>query len=191
MGEAIGASFAYGVLHANCLLDSSQPCFLVSSHFPCWVAPNLLFLATLFLQHLLIFILLLPRFFVAGFAEGSGRPATLLIGDLSFLHDINGLNLLRTGEMRPPLTVVLINNAGGGIFSFLPIADAVPQEVFTALWATPQNVDLEGMCRAQGIAHQKVRCWAGRAVFAVLGCVRLKRPRGAVGRVGAGVMRNT
>lgn len=48
------------------------------------------------------------------------------------------------GEMRPPLTVVLINNGGGGIFSFLPIADAVPEDVFTPLWATPQHVDLAG-----------------------------------------------
>ncbi|GLC45490.1 hypothetical protein PLESTM_001741500 [Pleodorina starrii] len=92
----------------------------------------------------------------AGFAEGLSRPATLLVGDLSFLHDINGLNLLRAGELRPPLTVVLINNSGGGIFSFLPIAGSVPEEEFTPLWATPQNVDLEAMCRAQGIPHQKV-----------------------------------
>ena len=48
------------------------------------------------------------------------------------------------GDMQPPLTVVLINNGGGGIFSFLPIADAVMPEVFTPLWATPQNVDLAG-----------------------------------------------
>ncbi|GIL93097.1 hypothetical protein Vretimale_16743 [Volvox reticuliferus] len=91
-----------------------------------------------------------------GFAEGLSRPATLLVGDLSFLHDINGLNLLRGGELRPPLTVVLINNAGGGIFSFLPIASSIPEDEFTPLWATPQNVDLEAMCRAQGIPHQRV-----------------------------------
>jgi hypothetical protein len=53
-----------------------------------------------------------------------------------------------TGEARPPLTVVLVNNAGGGIFSFLPIAEALPEEVFTPLWATPQHVDLEGACHA-------------------------------------------
>jgi len=41
--------------------------------------------------------------------------------------------------------VVLINNGGGGIFSFLPIADQVPEEAFTALWATPQHVDLMGV----------------------------------------------
>ena len=48
------------------------------------------------------------------------------------------------GEMRPPLTVVLINNAGGGIFSFLPIANDVQEDVFTQLWSTPQNVDPAG-----------------------------------------------
>ncbi|GAB4817906.1 hypothetical protein N2152v2_004952 [Parachlorella kessleri] len=92
----------------------------------------------------------------AGFADGLGRGTTLVVGDLSFLHDINGLNLLRSGEMRPPLTVVLINNGGGGIFSFLPIADAVPDDIFTPLWTTPQHVDLAGMCRAQGVPHLKV-----------------------------------
>ena len=39
--------------------------------------------------------------------------------------------------------------SGGGIFSFLPIAASVPEDEFTPLWATPQNVDLEAMCRAQ------------------------------------------
>ncbi len=49
------------------------------------------------------------------------------------------------GDMQPPLTVVLVNNGGGGIFSFLPIADSLAPEVFTPLWATPQNVDLAGV----------------------------------------------
>ncbi len=48
---------------------------------------------------------------------------------------------------RPPLTVVLVNNGGGGIFSFLPIEEALPRDVFVPLWATPQNVDLGGLCR--------------------------------------------
>ena len=70
------------------------------------------------------------------------------------------------GEARPPLTVVLVNNAGGGIFSFLPIAEALPEDVFTPLWATPQHVDLEGACRAA------LRCavCAVHALCAGLGC---------------------
>ena len=51
------------------------------------------------------------------------------------------------GEMHPPVTVVLINNAGGGIFSMLPGTEAIPQAAFTQLWATPPNVDLS--CASQ------------------------------------------
>jgi isochorismate synthase / 2-succinyl-5-enolpyruvyl-6-hydroxy-3-cyclohexene-1-carboxylate synthase / 2-succinyl-6-hydroxy-2,4-cyclohexadiene-1-carboxylate synthase / o-succinylbenzoate synthase len=86
----------------------------------------------------------------AGFAEGLRHGATLLLGDLSFLHDAGGLALLRTAEMRPPLTVVLVNNGGGGIFGFLPVAQSVPGDMFNALWGTPQNVDLAGGCLMDG-----------------------------------------
>ena len=54
--------------------------------------------------------------------------------------------------MQAALTVVLVNNGGGGIFSFLPIADTLQPEVFTPLWATPHNVDLAGIHRAKGTA---------------------------------------
>lgn len=62
----------------------------------------------------------------AGFAAGLCTPVTLVVGDLSFLHDTNGLMLVRAQPPGAPLTVVLINNGGGGIFNFLPVADAVP-----------------------------------------------------------------
>jgi 2-succinyl-5-enolpyruvyl-6-hydroxy-3-cyclohexene-1-carboxylate synthase len=51
---------------------------------------------------------------------------------------------LCAGDLQAALTVVLVNNGGGGIFSFLPIADSLPPDIFTPLWATPQNVDLAG-----------------------------------------------
>ena len=92
----------------------------------------------------------------AGYADGLQRKSTLVIGDVSFLHDSNGLNLLRTGSMSPALTVVLINNSGGGIFNFLPIAGDVPEDQFRPLWTTPQHVDIAGICRAQGIPHMRV-----------------------------------
>lgn len=92
----------------------------------------------------------------AGYADGLQRKCTLVIGDVSFLHDTNGLNLLRTGGTSPALTVVLINNSGGGIFDFLPIAGDVPDDQFRPLWTTPQYVDIAGLCRAQGIPHMKV-----------------------------------
>lgn len=68
----------------------------------------------------------------AGFAAGLRGPATLVLGDLSFLHDTNGLMLVRAQPPGAPLTVVLVNNSGGGIFSFLPIADAVPEGAIRA-----------------------------------------------------------
>ena len=61
----------------------------------------------------------------AGFAAGLRRPATLLIGDVSFLHDGNGLLTLRNQQRDVPLTIVLINNSGGGIFHFLPIKSSI------------------------------------------------------------------
>lgn len=92
----------------------------------------------------------------AGYADGLQRKCTLVIGDVSFLHDTNGLNLLRTGSTSPALTVVMINNSGGGIFDFLPIAGDVPDDQFRQLWTTPQYVDISGLCRAQGIPHMRV-----------------------------------
>jgi isochorismate synthase/2-succinyl-5-enolpyruvyl-6-hydroxy-3-cyclohexene-1-carboxylate synthase/2-succinyl-6-hydroxy-2,4-cyclohexadiene-1-carboxylate synthase/O-succinylbenzoate synthase len=65
----------------------------------------------------------------AGFASGLQKPTTLLIGDVSFMHDSNGLMLLRAQPPGAPVTVVLVNNGGGGIFSFLPIASSVPEGV--------------------------------------------------------------
>ncbi len=53
---------------------------------------------------------------------------------------------LRGAGARPPLTVMLVNNGGGGIFSFLPAAEQIPADAFTELWATPQHVDLMGAC---------------------------------------------
>lgn len=55
--------------------------------------------------------------------------------------------------MRPPVTVVLVNNGGGGIFDFLPIADEVPKDTFTQLWSTPQNVDLAGTPSPNPLRH--------------------------------------
>ena len=46
--------------------------------------------------------------------------------------------------------MLLVNNNGGGIFSFLSVADSVPSQHFNPLWATPQNVDLEGAAGGAG-----------------------------------------
>lgn len=74
-----------------------------------------------------------------GAAAAGGGPVALLIGDLSFLHDVNGL--WPSHRYGLDLTVVLVNNQGGGIFSFLPQRQAVPDR-FDAWWGTPHGVDL-------------------------------------------------
>lgn len=68
----------------------------------------------------------------AGFAVGLGAPVTLLIGDQAVLHDLNSLAILRYVDF--PVTVVILNNGGGGIFDHLPIREhkGVFEEYFVA-----------------------------------------------------------
>lgn len=86
-----------------------------------------------------------------GVAHG-GAPTVLLTGDLAFLHDANGL--LNAGRLRGSLTVLLINNDGGGIFEHLPIAGFEPP--FETFFATPQQVDFSALCAAHGVPHEIV-----------------------------------
>ena len=74
----------------------------------------------------------------AGYARGSERPVTLMIGDLAALHDLNSLSMLR--DLPVPLIIVLLNNGGGGIFSFLPIAEF--KEGFERFWGMPHSYTL-------------------------------------------------
>jgi 2-succinyl-5-enolpyruvyl-6-hydroxy-3-cyclohexene-1-carboxylate synthase len=87
-----------------------------------------------------------------GVAHGN-RPAVLLTGDLSLLHDTNGF--LHRPWLRGSLTVVLINNNGGGIFDHLAVAQFDPP--FEKFWATPQPVDFAKLCAAYGVTHVAVR----------------------------------
>lgn len=84
-----------------------------------------------------------------------GRPTILLTGDLAFLHDSNGL--LAQHQLSGSLTVILVNNKGSGIFEYLPIA--AQQDVFETHFATPQQVSIEGLCRAHGVSYQCIRDW--------------------------------
>ena len=88
----------------------------------------------------------------AGFARGSGRPCTLLIGDLALLHDLNALAMLT--EDIPLLTIVVLNNGGGGIFAFLPIAEH--DDVFSPLFDTPHEFRFDGVCRSFGLHYARV-----------------------------------
>jgi len=85
----------------------------------------------------------------AGVAMASGRHAVLLIGDLALLHDLNGLNLLRRQDAN--VTIVLINNNGGGIFHFLPIAQTAPD--FETYWGTPHGLTFRPAAELFGLAY--------------------------------------
>jgi 2-succinyl-5-enolpyruvyl-6-hydroxy-3-cyclohexene-1-carboxylate synthase len=89
-----------------------------------------------------------------GVALATGAPTTLLIGDIAFLHDTNGLLGATTREVD--LTVVLVDNDGGGIFSFLPQAQTLPKNRFEQLFGTPHGVDIEGLARAHGVAAETI-----------------------------------
>jgi 2-succinyl-5-enolpyruvyl-6-hydroxy-3-cyclohexene-1-carboxylate synthase len=87
-----------------------------------------------------------------GVAHGGEEAVTLLTGDLAFLHDSNAL--LSAGRTRGALSVLVINNAGGGIFEHLPVAEFEPP--FEACFITPQQVDLAGLCAAHGVEHHRL-----------------------------------
>lgn len=83
------------------------------------------------------------------------RPSVLLTGDLALLHDTNGF-LLRP-KFQGHLTIVLINNQGGGIFETLPIAQFNPP--FEEFFATPQTVDFAQLAITYGVEHRVIRSW--------------------------------
>lgn len=84
-----------------------------------------------------------------GVAHG-GASAVLLTGDLALLHDTNGF--LVAAKLRGSLTIVVINNQGGGIFGHLPVAKFNPP--FEEYWATPQRVDFARLCAAYDVSHR-------------------------------------
>ena len=90
---------------------------------------------------------------VVGVALGSAAPTVALVGDLCFLHDVNGLlGITRRGI---DVTFVIVDNDGGGIFSFLPQATALP-DTFEQLFGTPQGVDLAALAAVHGVTVHDV-----------------------------------
>jgi 2-succinyl-5-enolpyruvyl-6-hydroxy-3-cyclohexene-1-carboxylate synthase len=85
-----------------------------------------------------------------GVARGSAGPIVALCGDLCFLHDTNGL---LGSDASPPVTFVVVDNGGGGIFDYLPQRE-LPE--FEPLFATPQAADVVDVARAHGLAADRV-----------------------------------
>jgi 2-succinyl-5-enolpyruvyl-6-hydroxy-3-cyclohexene-1-carboxylate synthase len=76
---------------------------------------------------------------------------TALVGDLAFLHDVNALLIPRGSAEGVDCTVVVVDNDGGGIFSFLPQRATVGEARFERLFGTPQGVDLAALAAVHGI----------------------------------------
>ncbi|UJA20045.1 2-succinyl-5-enolpyruvyl-6-hydroxy-3-cyclohexene-1-carboxylic-acid synthase [Thermoleophilia bacterium SCSIO 60948] len=84
----------------------------------------------------------------AGIALATGVPSWAVVGDLALLHDSNGLAALREALN---LRVLVVDNRGGGIFSFLPQAETMPADAYERLMATPARLDVEALGAAHGL----------------------------------------
>ena len=82
----------------------------------------------------------------------SGRRTMAVLGDLAFLHDVSGL--VNLPDL--PCTFVVLDNGGGGIFSFLPQAGALDHETFEMLFGTPPGSDISAVARGFGLEVHEV-----------------------------------
>lgn len=89
-----------------------------------------------------------------GVAVASGAPTGLLIGDVALLHDTNGL--IGAAHRGVDLVAVVVDNDGGGIFSFLPQERALPEATFEQLFGTPHGLDLAAVARSFGASASVV-----------------------------------
>jgi len=89
-----------------------------------------------------------------GAAAASGRPTTIVIGDLGLLHDLGSLAALR--HIETPVRIVVIDNRGGGIFHFLPQAEALDGDEFEALLGTPRGVSAEKAAALFDVPHRRL-----------------------------------
>jgi 2-succinyl-5-enolpyruvyl-6-hydroxy-3-cyclohexene-1-carboxylate synthase len=119
-----------------------------------------------------------------GAAHATGRPTTIVSGDLGLLHDIGGLAAMR--DVSTPVRIVIVDNDGGGIFHRLPQADALAAEEFEALLGTPRGVSVEKAADLFGLLHRKVESMSqlpdALADHTGLIEVPVSRPAAAAGR---------
>jgi 2-succinyl-5-enolpyruvyl-6-hydroxy-3-cyclohexene-1-carboxylate synthase len=86
-----------------------------------------------------------------GYASGLNKPVTAVIGDLAMIHDMNSLLLLDGSES--PITLIIINNGGGGIFSFLPIAKYA--HIFEQYFGTSHDYEFKYLAKMFGIKYSQ------------------------------------
>ena len=105
-----------------------------------------------------------------GVAAVHRGPVILLIGDVALAHDVGGL--LAATRLALKLTIVLLDNDGGGIFEFLPVAEAAPRDVFETHVATPHGLDFAHAAALYGCGYEAAadvgsfRAALGRALAA-------------------------
>jgi 2-succinyl-5-enolpyruvyl-6-hydroxy-3-cyclohexene-1-carboxylate synthase len=114
-----------------------------------------------------------------GAAHASGRPTTIVSGDLGLLHDVGGLAALR--DVSTPVRIVVIDNDGGGIFHFLPQEQALAGEEFEALLGTPRGVDTAKAAALFDLPHRHLESLAELpgALAAGTGLIEVKTNRQA------------
>jgi 2-succinyl-5-enolpyruvyl-6-hydroxy-3-cyclohexene-1-carboxylate synthase len=83
------------------------------------------------------------------------QPTVMLTGDLTLLYDTNGF--LVKPYLQAHLTIILLNNNGGGIFGMLPIAQFNPP--FEEFFSTPQNIEFENLCKTYQIEYEQIQDW--------------------------------
>src|SRR4029077_7968656 len=89
-----------------------------------------------------------------GASAASGAPLLLVTGDLSFHHDLNALHMAR--GKRVAATLVVVNNDGGGIFSFLP---AARHDSFETYFGTPHGLDFAAVASMYGVPYSRPNTW--------------------------------
>ncbi|MBC8259649.1 MAG: 2-succinyl-5-enolpyruvyl-6-hydroxy-3-cyclohexene-1-carboxylic-acid synthase [SAR324 cluster bacterium] len=86
-----------------------------------------------------------------GYCSGLKRPLTLLLGDLSALHDLNSFKIL--ADSQEQILLILLNNHGGGIFSFLPVVQQT--DIFEPFFGTPHNYDFRSVSAMFNLNYYK------------------------------------
>lgn len=94
-----------------------------------------------------------------GHAHATGEPVVAFVGDVSALHDLNSLQL--ASMVETPLVIVVLNNDGGGIFRYLPVARH--GDVFEACFSTPHGLSFAPIARSFGLAVETPRSRAAMA----------------------------
>jgi 2-succinyl-5-enolpyruvyl-6-hydroxy-3-cyclohexene-1-carboxylate synthase len=112
-----------------------------------------------------------------GAAHATGRPTTIVTGDLGLLHDLGSLAALR--DVSTPVRIVVIDNNGGGIFHFLPQEHALDSAEFESLLGTPRGIDAAKAAALFDLPHRRLESLAElpEALAAGTGLIEVKTNR--------------